>query len=494
MKLHRLWIDCFKNLRNCEVIFEQPHLLNAVIGGNGSGKSNLVEAILHILLDVYLKKTPPFDFFFEFEAQGRFVKLSASGGRVRAVVDGYDMPILHFARRLRDGDAQVYYPETTFAYYSGDCDRVRRLIKRYTNSFRRMVQRPGQDNLQPLFVLSTNQQARNILLALIAHRHIDFLHSLNIAGARRVNLVLQSPAGFDPDVDEPVLWGTAGKVGKTIAAIADTADREESRRIECSVRKDADEIIRSYKETRKYTFEETLHAEQGLGKLATRLERGRDNLYLALEHLAARGILQGVEFQLFDKNTNESFDFDHLSEGEKQLIAVIGAIRLTNLRDNLILLDEPDTHLNPQWSWEYPEMLDNAFDKSQKAQSTILLATHDPVVISGLIRQQIFLANSVGSECSSFNRPYRNPRGQGIANLLCSSEFFGLPSSLDKKTQVLMDERLRLSLKQVLTDEDNQRLEELNEKLEILKPGISERDPDYVAFLRSLHAGKEDKS
>lgn len=56
MKLHRLWIDCFKNLRNCEVTFEQPYLLNAVIGGNGSGKSNLVEAILHILVGVYLNK------------------------------------------------------------------------------------------------------------------------------------------------------------------------------------------------------------------------------------------------------------------------------------------------------------------------------------------------------------------------------------------------------------------------------------------------------
>jgi hypothetical protein len=24
---------------------------------------------------------------------------------------------------------------------------------------------------------------------------------------------------------------------------------------------------------------------------------------------------------------------------------------------NLVLLDAPDTHVNPQWSWEYPEML-----------------------------------------------------------------------------------------------------------------------------------------
>jgi hypothetical protein len=113
------------------------------------------------------------------------------------------------------------------------------------------------------------------------------------------------------------------------------------------------------------------------------------------------------------------------------------------------------------------------------------MATHDPVTISGLVAQQVFLANASGTDQAVFEHPRRNPRGQGIANLLCSSEFFGLPSSLDKKTQRLMDERLGLSMKETLSEADKQRLRELNEMLEILQPGISERDPDYVEFLRS---------
>ena len=397
------------------------------------------------------------------------------------------MPISHFTRRLRDGEAQVYYPETTFAYYSGDCDRVRRLLKRYTLSFRRLVQEPERDNLRPLFVLSTNQQARHILLALIAHREVGFLERLNIAGARNIQIILQSPKGFDPDRDEPVLWGTSGKVARVISALAETSDAEESLRHEPPIVEDGKVAGYAFTETRTFFYDEPMSSDYRLSRLAARLERGRDNLYLGLEHLAARGILKSVEYELIGEQSHEPFDFDQLSEGEKQLIAVIGAIRLTNQRDNLILLDEPDTHLNPQWSWEYPEMLDDAFDETQKDQSTVLMATHDPVVISGLVRQQVFLANVVGTEQSTFEHPYRNPRGQGIANLLCSSEFFGLPSSLDKKTQVLMDERLRLSLKETLSDQDKRRLKTLNEQLEMLKPGISERDPDYVAFLRQKY-------
>src|SRR5205085_3576759 len=117
-------------------------------------------------------------------------------------------------------------------------------------------------------------------------------------------------------------------------------------------------------------------------------------------------------------------------------------------------LDEPDTHLNPHWSWDYPNMLSEAFTPAQVPRSTILMATHDPVMISGMLRDQVLLAQSESPDQPLFVRPLRNPRGQGIANILCSSEFFGLPSSLDKETQKLLDERLAISIKSKLTPSD----------------------------------------
>ena len=51
---------------------------------------------------------------------------------------------------------------------------------------------------------------------------------------------------------------------------------------------------------------------------------------------------------------------ENLSEGEQQLLTVIGLLRFTKDNDTLFLLDEPDTHLNPQWSYEYKEMLEEA--------------------------------------------------------------------------------------------------------------------------------------
>jgi len=221
----------------------------------------------------------------------------------------------------------------------------------------------------------------------------------------------------------------------------------------------------------------------GIHELARRLQTSGDNIYLALEALRARGMFRDVSFTLSGRASVEPFSFHQLSEGEKQLLAVVGALTLTNQDENLILLDEPDTHLNPHWSWDFPGMLTEAFQPHRQAATTVLIATHDPVMISGMLREQVLLANPPAPGRTLFSRPHRHPRGQGVANLLCSSEFFGLPSSLDKETQKLLDERLGISMKPELTAQDKARLKALNAQLEI-QPGVSERDPNYVAFLR----------
>jgi energy-coupling factor transporter ATP-binding protein EcfA2 len=483
MKLARLWIKDYKNLRNCEVEFPQPHLLNAVIGSNGSGKSNIVEAILHILIGVYFSKPPPFDFRFDFEAQNRRITLSGENRRLSVAVDGEAKPPKFFAERLRDGAAQVYYPELTLAYYSGECQRVNQLIAKYRRHFERLTREPDSDRYRPLFVQTTNAQAQVILLALYAHRHMGLLGRLGLKRVVDVVLVLRSPSGFDPERHEPKLWNTVGAVRRVIAAIDETASSEESRRIERRPAQGAREDL-DYTELRTYRFEPGSEGGSGLMSLAERLARGGDNLYLALEHLRARGIFASVSYQLVGRVDDKPFEFDQLSEGEKQLVAVVGALQLINRPDNLVLLDEPDTHLNPQWSWDYPSMLTDAFDAEQRSRSTVLIATHTPIMISGMTRDQVLLARQPSDEGPAFTRPRRHPRGQGIANLLCSSEYFGLPSSLDKETQKLMDERLAISVKEVLTDGDRARLKALNAQLEILSPGISERDPEYVEFLR----------
>lgn len=491
MKLRRLQVDGYKNLRSCDIAFEQSPLINAVIGSNGSGKSNLIEAIIQILIGSYFEKAPRFEFRMEFEAQNRVVVLQREGNRTSSTVDGERVPLDYFAKRLRDGPAQVFYPEMTLVYYSGECQRVQQLVTRYRRHFQKLTRNSDTDRFRPLFVQSSNEQSRVILLALFAHGHQKLLEHLSLEAIVDVTIRLRSPEGFDPERHEPKLWNTEGAIRRIVAALDETSTAQDSQRspeTELETPPTQRRRARHAHENRRYHFVDGQHS--GIHALARRLEADGDNLYLGLESLRARGILHSVSFGLRGRASKEVFPFDQLSEGEKQLLAVVGAVRLANQRDNLVLLDEPDTHLNPHWSWDYTGMLTEAFTQEQRPRSTVLMATHDPVMISGMVREQVLLAHTATADRPLFSRPHRNPRGQGVANILCSSEFFGLPSSLDKETQKLLDERLAISIKTILTGRDKARLKALNEQLQIL-PGVSERDPVYVAFLRRQHADNQ---
>ena len=63
-----------------------------------------------------------------------------------------------------------------------------------------------------------------------------------------------------------------------------------------------------------------------------------------------------------------------LSEGEQQLLLVLGLLKFTARDEALFLLDEPDTHLNPIWSTQYLKFLDR-FIRRRDQQSCHIVMT-----------------------------------------------------------------------------------------------------------------------
>lgn len=79
MFLQRIKIEAFKNLNDIEISFseffepsagdqpKQPIRSHAVIGQNGTGKSNLIEAIITIFRDVDLNHDASFDYELDYQ-------------------------------------------------------------------------------------------------------------------------------------------------------------------------------------------------------------------------------------------------------------------------------------------------------------------------------------------------------------------------------------------------------------------------------------------
>ncbi|EIO4083680.1 AAA family ATPase [Vibrio parahaemolyticus] len=106
--------------------------------------------------------------------------------------------------------------------------------------------------------------------------------------------------------------------------------------------------------------------------------------------------------------SGELFNLNQLSDGEKNLIALIGDIarRLTMANPNLdnpldgegiILIDEVDMHLHPKWQRVLAENLTSVFKNCQ-----FFLSTHSPQVISHIKKESIIGLENVGKEIRHF--------------------------------------------------------------------------------------------
>jgi restriction system-associated AAA family ATPase len=74
-----------------------------------------------------------------------------------------------------------------------------------------------------------------------------------------------------------------------------------------------------------------------------------------------------------------------LSDGEHQLIHTIGLCLLFRHESALFLLDEPETHLNPDWRASYISTLRAALEADSATKNVmreVLLTSHSPFIIS----------------------------------------------------------------------------------------------------------------
>lgn len=480
MKFKKICIDGYKNLIKTSIAFEDTDIPLAIIGNNGTGKSNLIEALLHIFLGIYFNKPPRFNFEIEYEAHNKRVILEKQDkSNVTISVDGIPWSMSRFKKRIREVEKMPPFPALVFCYYSGTCDRTKNLIHKYNRHYHLNL-KVEAESLERLFVFSDIDYAEWCLLGLFAHCHKDLLDRLSLRGMGEFRITLMPPKTYSIEKDEPIYWGTKGAIRDFIADI-DNSARE-------SYKPYLGDLFDKEQNLRTYIFD-----IENLEKLGARLEHRVTNMFSMLQALGANMILANIEFKVVHALSEATYGVDDLSEGEKQLLCVIGGLKLSQQNECLVLLDEPDTHLNPVWSWEFDSLLRNALQESQQRSSTVIVATHDPVLISGLNKEQVLIAR-VSDGKLSYEQPLRSPRGQGVANVL-TSEYFGLPSSLDKNTQDLLDERLTLAYKSCpLTDEERERLTFINKHLDELGLSIAFRDPAYAQFERernrTLSAGQ----
>ena len=74
---------------------------------------------------------------------------------------------------------------------------------------------------------------------------------------------------------------------------------------------------------------------------------------------------------------------DSLSSGQLELFALFGALMLVRFRDGLLVIDEPELHLDPQWHALMVRAIRRFLPSAQ-----LLIATHSPKVFDSVMSFQ----------------------------------------------------------------------------------------------------------
>lgn len=481
MRLDRIWIGNFKNLIDVQVDFDESNLTTVLIGQNTTGKSNLVEALVWIFRNLDLEEEPPFNYQIVYECRGRLVCIDAdlkSSKRIKILVDGKSISYSSFRRHKYQ-----YLPNNVFGYYSGTSKRLESYFGKHREKFYRMLLSGREAPLRRLFYARAIH-SQYVLLSFFSFEDEDALRFLSeylgIEEFVKATFVFKQPEWFRRKDKDDLFWGARGVVRRfldDLSSVGLPPIRREER------------VAIGFGRAKS---EERLHLQvPDLKTLRELASRYKDNVefFKMLESTHLSDLIHELVIEVRKIGIDEPINFPELSEGEQQLLTVLGLLRFTNQEESLFLLDEPDTHLNPAWKLEYMDLLRNVVGENKT--SHVLVVTHDPLLVGGLRKEQVQIFYAHGPEKRIVvSPPEEDPVGMGVAGLL-TSELFGLRTTLDLETQRKLDRKKELAVKEKLRHEEKAELEALNEELASMGFLSAFRDPLYSRFLRALREYEE---
>jgi predicted ATPase len=527
MRIDRLYLADFRNLVDFRVDFDQTSVRQVVIGRNGVGKSNLLEALTWIFRDLDLEEESGFAYEIEYLCNEHCVKIACAQSNAEECRAKSSLP-QRFRRQywatseaacatLQPGAKKPYeeipekeffrrnapvndqpnperlLPLYVFGYYSGSVSRFAKIFEKHEEQYYKDQVFGVEAPLRSLFQAKPHHSQFALLAFYATHDEAaqKFLaEEFRIEGFGSALFSLREPYWRQSkrpkgrsNKGDPRFWFAGGKVSPFLNSLFDHsfAPMAGEERIKVSIGQEK-------KKERRHCFLPDLKALRSLASGLTNKE-----FFARLESLVFSDLVEGagtdVRVWIRLKGCDAPATYQDLAEGERQLLTVLGLMRFTAEKEALFLLDEPDTHLNPAWCLDY---LDNLRTYgAEPPNSQIIMTTHSPLTFAGMDKNEVVIMERNIEGRIFADHPISPPKGMGFAAIL-TSDFFGLRSTLDKETLKRIDKKREIALKAERTDEDRKELEKLNDELGRLDFSHTVRDPLYEEFIRAITAATKD--
>lgn len=335
------------NYKNLNIELNNSSSIIALIGNNGSGKSNILEAISTIFFHLYNKKEKDIPFNFRLEY--------IIGGNQSVLIEKKNSTINFKVEEKHYADIQQFLPRQIVALYSGEENRL--WLKSYQPLYMAYI---SNINKSEISGLGEYLIVPKMLYINKFYWHISLL-CLLLSDAPDTKKFCEETLGIDKINSIKFDFNTANYTNYSYSAVKS--------------------FINLIDKKSDYTISELKNV---IAESPYSLDIIFKYLYLAFTP-EKKKMLENITIKYNDEN----LDIEDFSEGEKKMLLIKAALEFAGLEDSLFLLDEPDAHIHLSNKIQIKNVFKDYLDTRQ-----VILTTHSPTLTDTLEDDSLYMLNT----------------------------------------------------------------------------------------------------
>jgi ABC-type Mn2+/Zn2+ transport system ATPase subunit len=383
----------YKNLKNFKLDFDGKSFIDVFVGKNGTGKSNLFEALIEIFRHLFEREyIIPFEYLLKYEIEGKLVEVNWSKDRL--YLDTKEVKLI----------PKGLLPDDIIIYYSGHNNKITELVRQYEDNFKKTLKEANEGDTREFIGIGKEYKALLLAVLLLqpdSNKAKEFIRKkLSIKSiGDELKIVLKRPyyaqkRGYEIDrVDRSSnFWKADGITRKFLDVLTSVKPGDAKGRA-----RDEGYFAREEYSDEYILYFDIKEFQKAFGKLsAQQLFREFDNLK-TIEMLGDISIEIGLE-------SGNAATINHFSDGQFQTVYIYSIIELFKDRNCITLLDEPDSFLHPEWQFDFFKQVLEITEKT-KLNNHVLMSSHSASTISRIDEGYLNLFEFNGSNVSVSKLP-----------------------------------------------------------------------------------------
>lgn len=516
MRLSQIYIKKYKLLNDFTIKFnEGSHSVylascRFLIGQNGSGKSALLEAIGLIFTRIMQDESPGFQFRIEYSIavgkQEAKAIVSNLEGSLTYSIDG----VMQDTETKPFSDQKEYHPSKIMAQSTGPNNLLEGIlfntpedalisdIYDYVSNPKRAAEdAAGLDRLlnklerlheDPRYLFMDGETALYVIITLCVFSDISNEHELNSMYCLKRKKLFELVSDFTPISFS--ISGSDSKIANRVGKESGSIEREFLRLLyseqesgsaplyDCVSRPISEQrteikgfFLQTPSEYRRTAVFRLEHNPKHIdfNYFHRKLNQATTPLSFLSSLLYAKrmGLLEEADLAFKLKGSDVVLNSRNLSDGEYLWLARLGLLLLMSSEENiLLLLDEPDVHLNEAWNVDFVKYLNEFISMKDKATNhEILIATHSSLILTDADPKQLYplkLVQGTEKPHTIINSPRISTFGANRGEI--SKQIFGTHGIIGTYTEELIDEAFRLA-------DEEKKYDKLKQLQKMLGPG-----------------------